>query len=177
VGELAAADIGLLRHGARVAGVAVPVGAALGLDHKRLLVLRRAALLHDVGKRHVPRDLLRKPGPLLRHERRALEAHAMFGGNILTTVGLLEEAIVVRHHHERWDGRGYPDALAGEDIPVESRIVLVADAFDAMTCGRPYRAAVTPAAALAEIDRSSGGQLDPDVVAAFADTLACEYAA
>jgi putative nucleotidyltransferase with HDIG domain len=176
-GWLGAADPGLLRHGARVAALAVPLGASLGLDARRLAVLRRAALLHDVGKQHLPRDLLDKPGPLLRHERRAVEAHALIGANILGSVGLVEEATVVRHHHERWDGEGYPDRLVGEEIPVEARIVLLADAYDAMTSGRPYRRAVTPAAALTEIERSGGGQLDPAVVGAFGGAVVCEYAA
>jgi len=98
-----------------------------------------------------------------------VEAHARVGASMLVAAGLLSEASIVRHHHERWDGAGYPDRLHGDAIPLESRIILVADTFDAMTSDRAYRAAIPRAAALAEIERSAGSQLDPGCVAALRD--------
>jgi HD-GYP domain-containing protein (c-di-GMP phosphodiesterase class II) len=114
----------------------------------------------------VPAEVLGKPGLLLPHERQLVEAHAAVGATMLIQAGLLSEALIVRNHHERWDGTGYPDRLHGEAIPLESRIILVADTFDAMTSDRAYRGAMPPAVALAEIERAAGSQLDPSGAAA-----------
>jgi len=159
--ELQAADETLVEHGAGVAHVAVTLGWRLGIGSERLITLCRAALLHDIGKRYVPREVLDKPGPLLTHERQLVEAHAGVGAAMLQQAGLRAEAAVVRNHHERWDGTGYPDRLHGDAIPLESRIIAVADTFDAMTSDRPYRAAIAPPVALDEIERIAGSQLDP----------------
>jgi putative nucleotidyltransferase with HDIG domain len=165
--DLNAANASLARHGADVAAVAVALARELGVGDERLEPLCRAALLHDIGKRYVPRSVLDKPGPLVADERQLVEAHPALGANILARAGLLSEALIVRHHHERWDGTGYPHRLRGEAIPLESRIVLVADALDAMTSDRPYRAAMPLATALSEIRRSAGSQLDPRCVEAL----------
>jgi putative nucleotidyltransferase with HDIG domain len=161
VEQLQAADAALLAHGAGVAELAVALGSQLWIAGERLVRLCRAALLHDIGKRYVPRDVLDKPGPLLAHERQLVEAHPAVGATMLRQAGLHTEAAIVRNHHERWDGTGYPDRLGADAIPLESRIILIADTFDAMTSDRPYRAAIPRAEAVAEIERVAGSQLDP----------------
>jgi putative nucleotidyltransferase with HDIG domain len=163
VEQLEAADATLVTHGAGVAQIAVGLGRRLGIAGERLVTLCRAALLHDIGKRYVPREVLSKPGPLLTHERQLVEAHPAVGATMLLQAGLRSEAVVVRSHHERWDGTGYPDRLHSDAIPLESRIILVADTFDAMTSDRPYRGAIPRAAAHTEIERVAGSQLDPSV--------------
>jgi HD-GYP domain-containing protein (c-di-GMP phosphodiesterase class II) len=149
----------------------VTVGRRMLFGPGRLATLCRAALLHDLGKCLVPRELLRKPGALSAAERRVVEGHAGVGSLLLVQKGLLSEASIVRHHHERWDGAGYPDRLRGREIPLESRIILVADTFDAMTSDRPYRVALSREAALEEIRRAAGSQLDPACVAVALDVL------
>ena len=161
VEQLEAADAMLAAHAAGVAQLSVALGRGLGIAGERLVRLCRAALLHDAGKRYVPREVLDKPGPLLAHERQLVEAHPAVGASTLLQAGLLSEAAIVRHHHERWDGTGYPDRRHGDAIPLESRIILVADTFDAMTSDRAYRAAMPPEVALAEIEHVAGSQLDP----------------
>ena len=167
VRELERADPELLRHGAGVAELALLMAPRLDIADESLEGLCRAALLHDIGKRFVPLEVLGKPGSLLAHERQLVEAHAGVGANMLVAAGLLSEASIVRHHHERWDGAGYPDRMHGDSIPLESRIILVADSFDAMTSDRAYRGAMPDAVALTEIERSAGSQLDPSCVAAL----------
>jgi ribonuclease P protein subunit RPR2 len=127
-------------------------------------------LLHDIGKVGIPDVILQKPGPLTPDERRIMEGHAALGAQIIAGVRMLEGhgAAVVRHHHERWDGAGYRDRLAGDRIPLPARIFAVADALDAMTSDRPYRRGGTWEAAIAEIERAAGSQFDPSVVAHFA---------
>jgi polar amino acid transport system substrate-binding protein len=171
VAQLQAADPTLVAHGANVAGLAVTLGSQLWLAGERLVTLCRAALLHDVGKRYVPREVLDKPGPLLAHERQLVEAHAAVGATMLRQAGLHAEAAIVRNHHERWDGTGYPDRLRADAIPLESRIILIADTFDAMTSDRPYRAAISRAEAVAEIERAAGSQLDPSATALVRDAV------
>ena len=161
VDQLSAADATLVAHGAGVAQLALALGEAHGFGGERLVTLCRAALLHDIGKRYVPREVLCKPGALQPHERQLVEAHAAVGATMLVQAELYSEALIVRNHHERWDGTGYPDRLHGDVIPLESRIILVADTFDAMTSDRAYRAAMPPAVAVAEIERAAGSQLDP----------------
>jgi putative nucleotidyltransferase with HDIG domain len=175
--ELEAADATLVAHGAGVARLAVRLGWRLGIGRERMGTLCRAALLHDIGKRYVPHEVLDKPGPLLAHERQLVEAHAAVGATMLLQAGLHAEAAVVRNHHERWDGAGYPDRLRGDAIPLESRIIAVADTFDAMTSDRPYRAAIPRAGALAEIERVAGSQLDPSAAALVPDVVEAPAAA
>ena len=125
-------------------------------------------LLHDVGKVAVPDSILWKPEPLTPEERSLMERHPLVGWEILREIDFLGEAkLVVRHHHERWDGAGYPDGLAGEVIPLSARVFAVADALDALTTVRPYRAPSTLIEARAMIEDSSGTQFDPEVVDAF----------
>jgi putative nucleotidyltransferase with HDIG domain len=130
-------------------------------------------LLHDIGKVGIPDVILQKPGPLTPEERRLMEGHAALGAQIIAGVRMLEGhgAAIVRHHHERWDGSGYPDRLTGEGIPLPARIFAIADALDAMTSDRPYRRGGSWEAALLEIERAAGTQFDPAVVAQF---TACE---
>jgi HD-GYP domain-containing protein (c-di-GMP phosphodiesterase class II) len=125
-------------------------------------------LLHDVGKIGVPDEVLLKPGPLTDAETERMRAHALIGAHIIGEVEFLKPVLpIIRHHHERWDGRGYPDGLAGEDIPKAARIFAVADAVDAMIHDRPYRKACSLADAREEISACSGTQFDPTVVQAF----------
>jgi putative nucleotidyltransferase with HDIG domain len=133
--------------------------------------------LHDIGKIGVQGGLLRKDGPLELSEREHIESHPVVGVDILTP--LLDDPTVlgiVRHHHERWDGEGYPDGLAGDAIPLGARIVAVADTFDAMTTARPYRAAMTPEEAVREIEAEAGRQFDPDVAGHAAGALSARPA-
>jgi HD-GYP domain-containing protein (c-di-GMP phosphodiesterase class II) len=135
-------------------------------------VIIDAARIHDLGKVGTQDSALRKPGPLTDEERHDIQQHSAIGADI---VGRLERfhiiATIVRHHHERWDGAGYPDKLAGEDIPLGSRIIGVADSFDAMTSDRPYRPAMSLQAALSELRKHSGSQFDPAIVEAFERAL------
>jgi ribonuclease P protein subunit RPR2 len=126
-------------------------------------------LLHDMGKIGIPDGILQKPGPLTPAERRRMQTHTVIGEQMLGGVAVLrgQGLSVVRSHHERWDGRGYPDGLAGEDIPLGARVFAVADALDAMTSNRPYRRAIPWRAAREEIVAQAGKQFDPEVVAAF----------
>jgi len=126
-------------------------------------------LLHDVGKIGIPDSILRKRGPLTPGERAVLETHTLLGEQMLGGVPLLAGGgiRVVRSHHERWDGRGYPDRLAGPDIPLGARVFAIADTLDAMTSDRPYRAALGWDEAVAEIAAQSARQFDPEIVEAF----------
>jgi HD-GYP domain-containing protein (c-di-GMP phosphodiesterase class II) len=125
-------------------------------------------LLHDVGKVAVPDAILFKPGPLTPEERALMVKHPQIGSEILRHIDFLDDAkAVVRHHHERWDGKGYPDGLAGEAIPLQARVFALADALDALTTDRPYRAACGWAEARQAIRDEAGKQFDPAIVAAY----------
>ena len=159
-------------HSEDVVVLAGMVGEMLQLDRAALLELEFAARLHDVGKIRVPDDVLNKPGPLDPGEREIMHCHAAWGSETLSGVpGLEVVATVVRFHHERWDGRGYPDGLTGACIPLASRVIAVCDAFSAMTCDRPYRQAMDPAEALDELRSGAGTQFDPAVVDAFCEAV------
>jgi HD-GYP domain-containing protein (c-di-GMP phosphodiesterase class II) len=136
-------------------------------------------LLHDVGKIGVPDGILQKPGPLTEGERRQMETHTILGEQMLGGVAVLqgEGLKVVRHHHERWDGGGYPDGIRGDEIPLGARVVAVCDAFDAMTTERPYRELLPEAEAIEELRRCAGTQFDPMVVDAFCRVIAREHPA
>jgi ribonuclease P protein subunit RPR2 len=126
--------------------------------------------LHDIGKVGVPEHVLRKPGPLTDAEWDVMREHPAIGAQIVEPIGFLSGAVdIVRSHHERWDGRGYPRGLRGEEIPLAARIFSIADSFDAMTSDRPYRAAMPLDQALAEIEDGAGSQFDPEVAQAFLD--------
>jgi HD-GYP domain-containing protein (c-di-GMP phosphodiesterase class II) len=155
-------------HSARVSSLAEVVGRRLGWAGSRLAALRLGGLLHDVGKLNLDAALLGKPGPLDDRERRAIRAHPVAGARLIRPYAGLRPALpYVLFHHEWWDGGGYPTGRSREQIPAGARILAVADAFDAMTSHRPYRAAFPVAVALAEIRRCAGTQFDPSVVHAF----------
>jgi HD-GYP domain-containing protein (c-di-GMP phosphodiesterase class II) len=163
-------------HSSGVADLALAVGRRLGLDAEELDVLLRAAELHDVGKVAVPDTILHKPGPLDAVEWEIMRQHTVVGERILAAADSMRPvAALVRSSHERWDGRGYPDALAGEDIPLGARIVCACDAYDAMRSERPYKAAMSRDEALAELRRCAGSQFDPRVVETL--TQLCQGAA
>jgi HD-GYP domain-containing protein (c-di-GMP phosphodiesterase class II) len=145
------------------------VSEAMGLDEDQRHKARLTALLHDVGKVAVPNEIIRKPGPLTPEERTIIERHTLEGERMLKQVGglLADIGALVRSCHERWDGGGYPDGLAGTDIPLVARIVCACDAFSAMTTDRSYRAAMTHEAAVAELRRCAGTHFDPAVVEAL----------
>jgi diguanylate cyclase (GGDEF)-like protein len=147
------------------------IGTELGFEGERLTRLRLAGLLHDVGKIGVPDAILNKPAKLTDDEYEHMKRHSLLGYDIVQAADMELEARWVRHHHERYDGGGYPDGLAGDEIPLEARIILVADAFEAMTSDRPYRKAPGQAFALEELHRHAGAQFDPAVVAALTRLL------
>jgi HD-GYP domain-containing protein (c-di-GMP phosphodiesterase class II) len=138
------------------------------MDPGEVTLLDCAARLHDVGKLAVPDAILQKPGPLDEDEWKVMRKHPDMGAEMVARVpGLEELAELVRAHHERWDGSGYPQGLAGERIPLASRVISACDAFEAMLSNRPYRAPLTADEALAELTAGSGSQFDPAVVAAI----------
>ncbi len=155
-------------HAAEVVELAIDLGRAAGLSSAALFELELVARLHDVGKDAVPHAILRKPPPLNDAEWAVMRRHPEWGFEMLVDVpGLEPVARAVHAHHEHWDGNGYPQRLAGPDIPFASRIVAVCDAFSAMTTERPYRGARSVAEALAEVRRCTATQFDPAIVDAF----------
>jgi HD-GYP domain-containing protein (c-di-GMP phosphodiesterase class II) len=156
-------------HTRDVVELSVTVADHLKLDDHRRRNIEFGALLHDVGKVAIPKDILNKPGHLTEAEWEVMRTHTAVGQRMLDRVGgfMREVGAIVRSSHERWDGGGYPDALAGEEIPLEARIITACDAYNAMTTTRPYRQAMEPAAAAAELVRCSGSQFDPVVVEAL----------
>ena len=159
-------------HSEQVVSLATDVAKLLGLPPAELDAVRHGALLHDVGKLAIPNEILHKPGPLTDAEWHVMAEHPVIGERILRrTPQLGHLAPIVRHEHERWDGGGYPDGLAGTDIPIASRIILACDAYNAMITTRPYRDAMSAADAVAELRDKSGTQFDPEVVAALLKRL------
>jgi putative two-component system response regulator len=160
-------------HCERLADLAVRIGAEYGLEEAELEILHLGALLHDVGKIGVPDRVLAKRGTLTLEERAHLRVHPVVGDRLLEPlVALADVRPIVRHHHERWDGSGYPDGLAGKDIPLAARIIAVADSVEAMSADRIYRTALDPDTMLAELERGRGTQWDPavvDIVVGFLD--------
>jgi diguanylate cyclase (GGDEF)-like protein len=162
-------DTGTHEHSQRVQRYARELAAELDSRLLEDASLEYGFLLHDVGKIGIPDQILRKPGPLTRAERRLMQTHTLLGEQMLAPVGLLhgEGLKVIRSHHERWDGLGYPDKLGGEEIPIGGRIFAIADALDAMTSTRPYRRPLSWQEAASEISVQSGRQFDPEAVEAF----------
>ena len=155
-------------HGARVATLAEPVARLLGWGPDRIAMLRHAAPIHDVGKLVVPAEILLKPGALSPKERDEMRAHPRAGASLVLPLPNARHVLpYVLLHHEQWDGGGYPCGLRGESIPVEARLLAVADAFDAMTSLRPYSAARSRGEAFAELEHNAGSQFDPSMVEAF----------
>jgi diguanylate cyclase (GGDEF)-like protein len=158
-------------HSERVAELAARVAVRLGLDAEQVELTRLAASLHDLGKLAIPEEMLKKAGTLTDSERLVLQRHPQIGFRMLDSLGVDLIAHLVLHHHERWDGAGYPDSLSGEQIPLGSRIIFVSDAYDAMTSDRRYRPRRSSRAALAELERCAGSQFDPGIVAAFREEI------
>ena len=158
-------------HSRRVERHVKRTGEALGLSGADLDDLALAAALHDVGKIRVPDQVLRKPADLTIEERVTVEEHALVGAAMIAPIGNRPLTDAVRHHHERWDGRGYPDGLAGRDIPLFARIIAVCDSYDAMTSTRPYRASLGHEYAIDVLREETGTQFDPEIVEAFIVTL------
>ncbi|MEA2437751.1 MAG: hypothetical protein QOF65_2307 [Thermoleophilaceae bacterium] len=155
------------RHSAHVGELARKVGARLGMPAGDIALLEFAARLHDLGKLAVPDTILQKPGPLDEAEWEIMRRHPEWGAEMVSSVpGLERLGLLVASHHERWDGSGYPDGLAGEAIPMASRVISVCDAYEAMVSRRPYRASLSTEAALGELTAGAGSQFDPSVVAA-----------
>jgi len=166
-------DPSLAGHAARVADVADSVARRLGLGAAELAALRVGATIHDVGKINVRPEVLHKDGRLEPSERAEIEAHPVEGVWLIAGLRTLRPALpYVLFHHERWDGDGYPTRRAGEDIPLEGRLLCVADAFDAMTSERSYRAARTFDDAVGEVERCAGSHFDPGVVSVFLAAVA-----
>ncbi len=159
---------GSFGHSRRVARLAGATARQLGLGAEEVTRVRRAGAFHDVGKVEVPVEIINKPGPLTAEEFTVVKRHATAGARMVAAAGEDEElAAMVLHHHERYDGSGYPDGLAGEAIPIGARIVAVVDTFDAVTSSRPYRPAMGRREALTLLRQEAGRQLDPRVVDAF----------
>ena len=165
-----AQDPSMQGHSARVADLAVELGERLNWTRTRLGIVRLGGLLHDVGKLAVSEGVLTKPGPLEPAELEAVRVHPVAGAKLLKPIPAARPALgCVLFHHERWDGCGYPMGRAGDEIPVEARVLAVTDAFDAMTTARPYRRALLPTEALAEITRCAGTQFDPALASSFVE--------
>jgi diguanylate cyclase (GGDEF)-like protein len=158
-------------HSQRVGEYSARIARRLGADESAVELTRLAGNLHDLGKLAIPEDVLRKPEELSEAERLMLERHPQIGYRMLERLGVQPVAEWVLHHHERWDGAGYPNRLAGDKIPLGARIIFVADAYDAMTSDRAYRRAMPQDEALAELERGAGTQFDPAVVGALTEEL------
>jgi len=163
-----ARDSYLVGHSRSIESLALRVGQEMGLDAARLTAIQRAALLHDIGKIGLPDSILGKPGPLDPNEWGLMRRHPEIGFRILSSLRFLGDALLgIRHHHERYDGSGYPAGLRGEEIPLIARILAVCDAFDAMISDRVYRPAMEVSQACEEILKGRGTQFDPEVADLF----------
>jgi HD-GYP domain-containing protein (c-di-GMP phosphodiesterase class II) len=160
-------------HSARVTAIAEAIARRLEWDDQRLDLLQIGGPLHDIGKLAISDEVLTKPGCLDEQELAQIREHPRLGARLLVRLTAFRGALpYVLYHHERWDGTGYPTGRAGEEIPVEARVLAVADAFDAMTSDRPYRPALNHDAAVAEVERCSGSQFDPAIVDIFLELFA-----
>jgi HD-GYP domain-containing protein (c-di-GMP phosphodiesterase class II) len=165
---LEASDANVSSHARWITDLALRVGEELGLEPRALKRLELGALFHDIGKIGIPQAILAKPAPLTPEERAVVETHPVLGERILAPVEQLSEVgRIVRSCHERFDGTGYPDGLAGDEIPLEARIIFACDAFHAMTSDRPYRQALRDDVARTRLTEAAGKQFDPSVVDAL----------
>lgn len=165
VGRLEARHPGTHGHSRRVADHASAIAAELGLAEGMVATIRTAALLHDIGKVETPVEIVDKPAALDAEEYETIQRHPGVGARLVEALGDPAVTAIVRHHHERFDGTGYPARLQGYEIPLGARVVAVADTFDALTSPRPYRPAMSERRALSLLEEAAGSQLDPTVVA------------
>ncbi len=157
-------------HCSRVRTISLTIGRALNFSSERMLILEGGALLHDIGKIGIPEEVLNKPTKLTKSEYDLIREHPVSGERIIKHIDLFQAyRPIIRSHHERMDGKGYPDGLKGEEIPLDVRIVSLADAFDAMTTSRAYRSALPTEFAVEELKLNSGSQFDPELVNLFID--------
>ncbi len=155
-------------HSRRVAGFSVAICKELGMSKKETRLVELAAFLHDIGKIGTPESILHKPGALQPEEFEKIKEHPTKGADMLSNIGQFSEIIKwIRHHHEWYDGKGYPDQIAAEEIPIEARIITIADAYDAMTSDRPYRKGMPPREVMKIMEQFTRSQFDPDVLRAF----------
>ena len=175
MGEMLEADDAYTggEHSQGVVAMAIAVGRELDLAGRDQRNLEFGSLLHDIGKLRTPNEIINKPGKLTEEEWAIIRRHPADGQDMLDRIGgvLADVGVIVRGHHERWDGGGYPDGLVGEQIPLAARIICVCDSYSAMTTTRSYRAGMPVEQALAELRRCAGAQFDPAVVEAFVATL------
>lgn len=167
-GAIEARDPYTRGHSERVATYAVWLAEKAGLNIRKVRLLRHCCRLHDLGKIRIPDVVLLKPGRLTLEERAQIEQHPMYGSEMLSGLRCLRAGLpIILHHHERYDGHGYPYGLKRDEIPVEVRVITIADAFDAMTSDRPYRKALPMDAVILELNNHSGKQFDPHLVSVF----------
>jgi len=159
-------------HSEKVSMWSEIVARKLGLSREEQEKIKLAARLHDIGKISIPDGILNKPAPLSKEEYAEIKKHSALGADLFSNIKSLKEVSkIIRHHHEWYNGEGYPDGLAGEEIPLGSRIISVADAYQAMTSDRPYRKAFSKEKAIAELERGAGSQFDPKIVRIFIGIL------
>ena len=159
-------------HSERVGAWSRGVATALGLPAAEVDMIGQAGLLHDIGKIGIPEAVLRKPGPLEPEEWVVMRNHPLIGAQIVSPFDFFTAgALMIRHHHERHDGSGYPDGLVGDEIPIGARVIAVVDVYDALTSHRPYRAALPHATVIARLGEAAGRTLDEDAVSAFIDMI------
>jgi putative nucleotidyltransferase with HDIG domain len=162
----------VLGHSNHVVEYAVLISQKLGLPAEQIEIIRKAGLLHDIGKLGISENILHKPAKLTNEEYEIVKQHPVIGANIINDIDALRNLVpIVRHHHERYNGNGYPDGLIGNEIPLGARILAVADSVEAMASDRPYKRSLNPDEILSEIQRCSGTQFDPLVVRAFLDVV------
>ena len=160
------------QHSHRVSALCKSMGKAIGLPEGEIEELKTVGLLHDIGKIAIEENILNKPGKLTDDEWEEIKRHPEIGYRILSTVNDMSEmAEYVLAHHERWDGRGYPKGLKGEEIPFQSRIIAIADAYDAMTSERSYRSALSEEIAIEELQKNAGIQFDPELIRIFIEKV------
>jgi putative nucleotidyltransferase with HDIG domain len=157
-----------LGHTLRAANLTIELARLMNIEETKMETIRRGVLLHDIGKMGIPDSILLKPGPLEEWERKIIERHPTLAREMLSQIEFLHPCMdIPSHHHERWDGRGYPDGLVGTEIPITARIFAVIDVWDALTSDRPYRKAWSPEVAVEYIQKNAGKQFDPQVVEVF----------
>ncbi len=168
-------DLNTGLHATRLAAWALRVAERMGVSESELRAIEIASVLHDIGKVGVPNEILQKPGRLTDEEMDIVRKHSEYGWGILRNIpGFEAISLLVLHHHERWDGKGYPSGLAGEEIPFGARVVAVVDTFDAMLSDRPYRKGMTLEVVLEKLRPEAGRQFDPEILAQFMD-IASRY--